>query len=69
MKCVYLTKKEIQVISNALDEYITEHCLDDLPMNENGEYYGDSELEKYDAQRMNNIQSVYSKILRREEYK
>ena len=30
MRCVYLTKDEIQVISDALDEYITEHCLDDM---------------------------------------
>lgn len=62
MKYVYLTKDEIQIISDALDEYIIEHCLDDLSMSEDGKYYGSDELEIYDAQKMNNIQSVYSKI-------
>lgn len=62
MRCIYLTKNEIEVISAALDEYIAEHNLDELPMDGDGEYYGDDELEKYDAQRMNNIDSIYSKI-------
>lgn len=66
MKCVYLTQGEIKVISEALDEYVTEHNLDELPMNRDGKYYGDDELEQYDAQRMNNIDSVYSKIYRDE---
>lgn len=65
MKNIYLTKKEIQVIIDALDEYIFEHNLDELPTYENGEYYGYSELEKHSAKEMNNIQNIYSKILRR----
>ena len=66
MKNIYLTKKEIQVIIDALDEYIFEHNLDELPMNENGEYYGENEFEKLSAKRMNAIQSVYSKISKEE---
>lgn len=66
MKCVYLTQEEIEAISEALDEYITEHNLDELPMNSDGKYYGYDELEQYDAQRINIIHSIYSKIYRDE---
>lgn len=66
MKCVYLSEDEVAVIEDALDEYIFEHNLDKLPMNKEGEYYGDDEFEELDAKRMNAIQSFYSKILREE---
>lgn len=62
MKNIYLTEVEIEVIKQVLEEYVFEHDLDELPMNENGEYYGDDEFEELDAKRMNAIQSIYDKF-------
>lgn len=65
MKNIYFNESEIKAISEALDEYVFEHSLDDLPMHENGVYYGDGDREECDANRMNAIQSVYDKLYRR----
>lgn len=65
MKEICFNENEIKAISDALDEYVFEHGLDDLPMHENGVYYGDNDIEECDAKRMNAIQSVYDKLYRR----
>lgn len=61
-KTIYLTNEEINVIVDALDEYVFEHSYDEYPMDDNGKYY--DEEYPYEADIANAIQEVYSKLLR-----
>ena len=60
-KKVYLTNKEINVIVDALDEYVFEHSYDEYPIDADGKYY--DEEYPYEADTANAIQEIYSKLL------